>query len=68
METSRHEKAEGPESWKNELQHTPESSDMSLVLKTQVMDGELDGTAVNSDNILSRFNLGWHRLLTGRRA
>ena len=56
-----------PESWDKELRHTLGSSDLSLVLKTQVTDGELDGAVVISDNIHSRFNFKWHRLLTGRR-
>ena len=34
----------------------PESSDLSLVLKTQVTDGDLDGSAVISDGVLSRVN------------
>ena len=40
-----------------DLRHTPESNVLSLVLKTQVKDGKLDGAAVISDNIHSQFNL-----------
>ena len=42
---------EALEFWKKELQHTPESSDLSLELKTQVTDSERDGAAVISDVI-----------------
>ena len=37
-----------------------------VVQKTYCWENELGGAAVISDNIHSRFNLSWHRLLRGR--
>ena len=66
METSRPEKAGrrdpfnpnqgGLNTRKKELRHMPQCNDLSLVLKTQVTDGELGGGAVISDGVLSMVN------------
>ena len=46
--------------------HWPESNDRSLVLKTRVSSTWARWRCDNSDNILSWFNLVWHRLLKGK--